>query len=129
MAKDLIAVTKDYESYNGLSEQYLEDTMEMRKFRIAQLSDAFLVLPGGYGSFEELASFLGGNVNKLFSKPVAIYNYKGFYDTLINFLDEICEKEFSKIRVHDVALISENLDEIIQHLRTQNQTVIPDKFI
>ena len=129
MAQDLMKVTKGYEAYGQLDEQYLEPTMEMRKQRIAELSDGFLILPGGYGTFEELGSFLGGIINKLYSKPVVIYNYKNFYDTLIAFFDEMVQKEFSKIKLHEAALITDNLDEAMSYFKNFKKVELVDKFL
>jgi uncharacterized protein (TIGR00730 family) len=128
MAKDLKSVTKNYIAYAELDQSFLEETMEDRKRRIIQLSDAFIILPGGYGTFEEIGSIVGGKANKLFDKPIAIYNYNGFYDTLLKFLDEMCKKQFSKIPIEKFILVSEDLDEIIGHFRAYQPTELVDKF-
>lgn len=128
MAKDLKSVTKNYIAYEGLDQSFLEETMEDRKRRIVQLSDAFIILPGGYGTFEEIGSIVGGKVNKLFDKPIAIYNYNGFYDTLLKFLDEMCRKRFSKIPIEKFVLVSDDLDEILGHIRDYQPTELVDKF-
>ena len=59
MAKDLMAVTKGYIAYDKLDASFLEETMENRKHRIVEQSDAFIILPGGYGTFEEIGSIIG----------------------------------------------------------------------
>lgn len=129
MAEDLMRVTKGYKAYDRLDAQFLEPTMEARKHRMAQLSDGFLVLPGGYGTFEELGSFIGGNVNKLCSKPVVLYNHDNFYDTLIAFFDEILEKKFSKIDPRDAMLVTSDLEEAIRFFRDFKPNDLADKFI
>jgi uncharacterized protein (TIGR00730 family) len=129
MAEDLIQVTKGYEAYENLDERHIEPTMEMRKYRIAQLSDGFIVLPGGYGSFEELGSFLGGNINKLYSKPVVLYNYGRFYDRLIAFFDEMVEKKFSKINLREAAFVTDNLNEAVKFFKEYQQKELVDKFV
>lgn len=129
MAKDLMAVTKGYVAFDALDQSFLEETMEDRKHRIVELSDAFIVLPGGYGTFEEIGSIIGGKVNKLYDKPIALYNYDGFYDTMIAFLDEMQQKDFSKVPITDFVFISDNLDDILRHLETYQPKEIVDKFI
>lgn len=129
MAKDLMAVTKGYAAYEGLDASFLEDTMENRKHRIIEQSDAFILLPGGYGTFEEIGSIIGGKVNKLYDKPIALYNYNGFYDTLIAFLNEMQSKAFSKIPITEFVFISDNLDEILNHFATYQQKELVDKFV
>lgn len=128
MAKDLKRVTKNYIAYEGLDQSFLEETMEDRKRKIIQLSDAFIILPGGYGTFEEIGSIVGGKVNKLFDKPIAIHNYNGFYDTLLKFLDEMCRKQFSKIPIEKFVLVSNDLDEILEYFRNYQQAELVDKF-
>jgi len=129
MARDLMAVTKGYIAYENLDRNFLEDTMERRKYRITQESDAFMVLPGGYGTFEEIGSIIGGKVNKLYDKPIAIFNYNGFYDTLIAFLQEMQTKAFSKIPITEFVLISDSLDEILDHYKQYRPKELADKFV
>jgi len=129
MAKDLMAVTKGYIAFDGLDASYLEDTMEDRKHRIVEQSDAFIILPGGYGTFEEIGSIIGGKVNKLYDKPIAIYNYGGFYNTMIAFLDEMQQKDFSKIPISEFVFVSDNLDDILTHFETYKAKELADKFV
>lgn len=129
MAEDLMAVTKGYVAFGALDRSYLESTMENRKHRIVEQSDAFIILPGGYGTFEEIGSIIGGKVNKLYDKPIAIYNFGGFYDTMIKFLDEMQQKNFSKIPISEFVFVSDNLDEIINHFETYQSKELEDKFV
>lgn len=65
MAKDLMAVTKGYVAFNGLDEKIpAKETIDNRKHRIVFESDAFIILPGGYGTFEEISEIIGGKLNK-----------------------------------------------------------------
>lgn len=129
MAKDLMAVTKGYVAYDKLDTSFLEETMENRKHRIVEQSDAFIILPGGYGTFEEIGSIIGGKVNKLYDKPIAIFNYDGFYNTLIVFLHEMQEKDFSNIPITDFVFVSDNINDIINHFETYKQKNLADKFV
>jgi uncharacterized protein (TIGR00730 family) len=129
MAKDLMAVTKGYVAFDNLDHSYLEDTMESRKHRIIEQSDAFMILPGGYGTFEEIGSIVGGKVNKLYDKPIAIYNYGGFYDTLLVFLSEMQQKSFSKIPISEFVFVSDNIDDIFNHFETYQLKELGDKFV
>jgi uncharacterized protein (TIGR00730 family) len=129
MAKDLMAVTKGYKAYSHLDAQYIEETMSARKEKIVGLADAVLVLPGGYGTMEELIDYVGGKVNKLYDKPIGILNYQGFYNTLSQFLDELHAKKFSKIRFADVAFLHEDLNAILDHFSSYEPAILADKFI
>ncbi len=129
MAKDLAVVTKSYIAYDGLDESYFEETMEERKYRIINLSDAYLILPGGYGTLEEIGSILGGKVNKLYDKPIAIYNHNHFYDTFIAFLSEMHSARFSKIAIQEVAFVSDDMGAIFDYFLTYTQKELADKFV
>lgn len=129
MAKDLMAVTKGYVAFDRLDKTYLEETMDDRKHRIVSESDAFIILPGGYGTFEEIGEIIGGKVNKLYDKPIAIYNYDGFYDTLLKFLDEMQQKDFSKVPLNDFVFISSDLNDILNYFKNYQTKELADKFV
>jgi uncharacterized protein (TIGR00730 family) len=128
MAKDLIAVTKGYTVYEKLDEQHLVDTIGERIAKITQLADSFLILPGGYGTVEEMVVMVGGKVNKLYDKPIAMYNYNGFYDTTISFFNELQQKKFTKIKFEDVVFVSKNIDDILNYFANYQSVQIVDKF-
>ncbi|OGK15667.1 Rossman fold protein, TIGR00730 family [Candidatus Roizmanbacteria bacterium RIFCSPLOWO2_02_FULL_37_19] len=129
IAKDLMKVTKGYKAYSNLDEKFLVPTMEDRKRKIVELSNGFIILPGGYGTLEELGIIVGGKANKLFDKPIAIYNYKGFYDKFIEFLKYMTEKSFSKIALGNIVLIEDDINNIINYFKEYKPISLPDKFI
>lgn len=79
-------------AHNGLSELHVVDTMHTRKRLIGEKADGFIVLPGGFGTFEELFEVLAWQTLKLHAKPVVLLNTCGFYDAMLGFLD-ICDRE------------------------------------
>ena len=79
-------------AHDGLSELHVVDTMHTRKRLIGEKADAFIVLPGGFGTFEELFEVLAWQTLKLHAKPVILLNTLGFYDAMLDFLD-ICDRE------------------------------------
>ena len=79
-------------AHDGISELHVVDTMHTRKALMGEKADAFLVLPGGFGTFEELFEVLAWQTLKLHNKPVVLLNVAGFYDTMLEFLD-VCERE------------------------------------
>ncbi len=129
MAQDLMAVTKNYEKFDRLDHEYVVPTMEDRKKKIISLSDAYIILPGGYGTFEEIGSIVGGQVNKLYNKPIAFYNFEGFYDQLFAFLKEMFQLQFSKISPDELFFKSNNLDEILSFFSNYQQKNLQDKFV
>ena len=71
-------------------------TMHERKAVMAELSDAFIALPGGIGTFEELFEAWTWSQLGLHAKPVACLNTAGFYDQLSQFLDHVTDEQFMK---------------------------------
>lgn len=74
------------------SELHVVDTMHTRKALMADKADAFLILPGGYGTLEEMFEVLAWQGLGIHAKPVCLLNLAGFYDDLLRFLEH-CEQE------------------------------------
>ncbi|AEU34761.1 LOG family protein [Granulicella mallensis] len=79
-------------AHEGISELHVVDTMHTRKALMGEKASAFLVMPGGFGTFEELFEVLAWQTLKLHEKPIVLLNVAGFYDTMLQFLD-VCERE------------------------------------
>jgi len=83
-------------AHNGLTTLELVSTMHERKARMAELADAFLVLPGGFGTLEELLEVVTWAQLKLHSKPCILINTIGYWDGLLAFLDAAVASGFLK---------------------------------
>lgn len=89
----------------NLAELYLVESMVARKEMMIDLSDVFVVLPGGIGTIEELFEVWTGNHVKAYSKPILIVNLDGFFDELLTFAKTqyengfLIERHFSYITV------------------------------
>jgi hypothetical protein len=79
-------------AHDGLTELHVVDTMHTRKRLMGEKADAFLILPGGFGTFEELFEVLAWQTLNLHNKPVVLLNTAGFYDPMLAFLEH-CERE------------------------------------
>lgn len=71
----------------GLTQLHVVDSMHARKTLMAELADAFVTLPGGYGSFDELCEMLTWNQLGIHAKPVVLVNLEGFFDGFLAQLD------------------------------------------
>jgi hypothetical protein len=83
-------------AHAGLTRLELVPTMHKRKARMAALADAFLILPGGYGTLEELLEAVTWAQLGLHAKPVILINAAGYWDGLLSFLDSAVEAGFIK---------------------------------
>ncbi len=92
-------------AHTGLAELRVVETMHERKYQMAELADAFIALPGGIGTLEELFEVWTWSQLSIHSKPCGILNVNGFYDRLLGFLDYVVSETFLK-QVHRNALVS-----------------------
>ena len=85
----------DYEiAHHQLTELHVVQTMHERKALMAERASAFVALPGGLGTFEEILEVATWGQLNQHQKPMMIYNVNGFYDTLIAQLDHAVEEGF-----------------------------------
>jgi uncharacterized protein (TIGR00730 family) len=81
-------------AHRGLTELHVVQTMHQRKALMAELSDAFVALPGGIGTLEELIETWTWSQLRLHSKPLGVVNVRGYFDRLAAFLDHAVEQGF-----------------------------------
>jgi hypothetical protein len=80
--------------HRGLTELHVVDTMHQRKMLMAERSDAFLALPGGIGTFEELFEVWSCRQLGYHDKPLGLLNVAGYYDALLGFLQQSVAQGF-----------------------------------
>jgi uncharacterized protein (TIGR00730 family) len=104
---------KDIEvAHKGLSKMHIVETMSERKLVMEQLSDAFVILPGGYGTFDEMFEMITLNQLNIIKKPIGVLNVNGFFDTLITLIDNCIKEGFIKAD-HKKLFIIEKEEEIL----------------
>ena len=82
--------------HRGLTELHVVRTMHERKALMASKADAFVALPGGYGTLDEFIEIVTWAQLRIHAKPCILINLGGFYDGLLGFLDETVAKGFIK---------------------------------
>jgi uncharacterized protein (TIGR00730 family) len=90
--------------------------MHTRKALMGEKADAFLVLPGGYGTLEEMFEVLAWQTLKLHSKPTLLLNVDGFYDHLLAFLDYAVTQGILKRKNRDNLLVATTVGEAMAQL-------------
>jgi uncharacterized protein (TIGR00730 family) len=103
-------------SHEGLSELHVVDTMHTRKALMAEKADAFIVLPGGYGTFEEMFEVLTWQSLRMHSKPVVLLNTAGFYDPMIAFLDHCVVEGVLKPQARAALQVAATVDDALARL-------------
>ncbi len=96
-------------AHDGLSELHITDTMHTRKALMGSRADAFLILPGGFGTFEELFEVLAWQTLKLHAKPILLLNTGGFYTPLLAFLDHCVTEGVLKQKNRDLLLVADTV--------------------
>jgi hypothetical protein len=103
-------------AHHGLTELHVTSTMHTRKALIGERADAFITLPGGFGTFEELFEVLAWHTLKIHAKPVLLLNINGFYDQLISFLDHCVAEGMLKPKNREVLLVADTVEDAIAQL-------------
>jgi uncharacterized protein (TIGR00730 family) len=98
----------------GLTRLELVPTMHERKARMAELADAFLILPGGYGTLDELMEAVTWAQLRLHAKPCILINTAGYWDGLLGFLDATVAAGFLKAENRELMQVAGNAAEAVR---------------
>ncbi|WP_428311910.1 TIGR00730 family Rossman fold protein [Hydrocarboniphaga sp.] len=115
-------------AHRGLSELRVVGSMHERKALMAELSDGFIAMPGGIGTFEELFEIWTWAQLGDHAKPCSLLNVNGFYDGLIAFLDQVVDQQLLKPRIRDMLLVERDPAALLARLAAYQAPVI-DKWI
>lgn len=100
-----------------LSKLILVDSMHERKQKIEKLSDAFIAMPGGFGTLEEVSEMLTWAQLGLHQKPIGLYNINDFYDSLLTQLDKMVVEGFLKTQNRAMVLTEIEPAQLIKDLQ------------
>jgi uncharacterized protein (TIGR00730 family) len=102
----------------------LVPTMHERKARMAALANAFLVLPGGYGTLDELMEVVTWAQLKVHSKPCILINTAGYWDGLLRFLESTVAAGFLKQKNRELLLVAANGAEAVRMAAGNRELII-----
>lgn len=98
-------------------DEYIETaTMRERKGKLDEMSDAFIITPGGIGTYDELFEMLTLKNLGRHKKPMAVLNTDGYYDSLLTVIDKGIEAGFIKPKVRDLLFVSDNVEKILDYI-------------
>lgn len=106
--------------HQSLTELHVVSTMHERKALMADLSDGFIALPGGYGTFEELLEVLTWAQLSLHEKPCGLLNVEGFYDPLLSLFDHAVEEQFVREDHRALALTEKDPARLLDLMQGHN---------
>lgn len=88
------ALTLSEVAHGGLTELHIVETMHERKAMMDDMSDAFVALPGGFGTMDEFCEVLTWRQLRIHDKPIGLINYGGYYDALLALFDSMAREGF-----------------------------------
>lgn len=103
-------------AHSGLTELYVVKDMHERKTKMSELADAFIAMPGGVGTLEEIFEQWTWAQLGIHLKPCAFLNVDGFYDDLIKFIDLTTQKGFTHLRFNDTLISSSSITDVLSQL-------------
>lgn len=98
----------------NVNETIITNTLFERKERFLDMSDAFIVLPGGVGSMDELLEVMVSNQLGGINKPLGLLNIDGYYDGFLEWLQRSVDDEFVSIENQKQVLVSNNAEELLE---------------
>jgi uncharacterized protein (TIGR00730 family) len=102
--------------HTGLSALEVVPSMHLRKQRMAELADAFVALPGGIGTLEELFEVWTWQHLGYHAKPVGLLNVAGYYDALLAFMRQVRDGGFIHAGQHDLLIVDDNTERLLDRL-------------
>jgi uncharacterized protein (TIGR00730 family) len=112
-------------AHSGLSYLRIVDSMHQRKQLMADLSDAFVVLPGGLGTLEEFFEVWTWGQLGLHRKPYGLLNVAGYFDPLLAFLDHSVEERFVSSDHRALLRVADDVDELLASLEMHEPPPTP----
>ena len=103
-------------AHQNLSELRIVGSMHERKATMAELSDAFVALPGGIGTVEEIVEVLTWTQLRFHRKPCALLNVAGYYDHLMAFLDHAVEQRFLSRETRALLVVDDDPEALLARL-------------
>ncbi|WP_299826058.1 TIGR00730 family Rossman fold protein [uncultured Pontibacter sp.] len=105
-------------AHKRLTELHVVQTMHERKAMMAARSDAFISMPGGFGTFDEICEIITWNQLGIIKKPVAFFNVNGYWDKFMEMVDHTVTEGFVKFDQRENLIVESNPEVLLQKLRS-----------
>ena len=107
--------------YSGCTRMVYTDTMRERKQKMEEMASGFIITPGGLGTMDEFFEILTLKQLGAHGKPVAIYNVRGYYDLLGQFLKQMAEQDFMKEASLRLFHMTDDPEELVSWIEKQDE--------
>jgi uncharacterized protein (TIGR00730 family) len=115
--------------HRGLTKLHVVETMHQRKALMADLSDAFIALPGGYGTLEEFCEAITWSQLGIQRKPCGLLNIEGYWDGLLAFLDHAVDEQFVRPENSELVLVARRPELMLERLEEWTPPVHIEKWL
>ena len=118
-------------AHRGLTKLHIVDSMHARKALMNALSDAFVILPGGWGTLDEMGEVLTWAQLGIHQKPVALWNVAGYYNAFLDFARNAVQEGFLKSVDFERLLVTESLEALFSSLQgfRSSPELVPAKLM
>lgn len=103
-------------AHQNLTELHIVTTMHERKTLMADLSDGFIAMPGGFGTLEEIIEIVTWGQLQLHQKPCGLFNVEGYFDHLLAYLDNACDQGFLKVEHRGMLLHGDDAAGLVRQI-------------
>lgn len=110
------------------TELLVAEDMKERKRMLREHSDAFIAMPGGWGTMEEITEVITLKQLGCHNKPIVFVNTDGFYDLFFKFIDDIRERGFVSKAYDNLFIVASDISEAIQYIETYKARDIVSKY-
>ena len=114
--------------HDGLTQLIEVSSLHERKAKMAEISDAFIALPGGLGTLEELFEILTWAQLGLHKNPVGILNVNGFYDKMLGYLDHAVAEKFIRLQHREMIVVDADIESMFEKF-SQYEPPIGHKWV
>jgi hypothetical protein len=111
-------------AHKGLSELTVVKDMSDRKAMMIEISDAFIAMPGGYGTLDEITEILSLNQLNMIDKPCALFNIKNYFDDYVKQLDHCVKEKLLRPEHRDMTIVDDNEQTLLEKLKNYQKIEI-----
>lgn len=115
--------------HTASTELYVVKTMHERKAKMAELADAFIAIPGGIGTMEEIFEVFTWAYLGYHDKPCGILNYEGFYDPLIELFDKMGNEGYLSQDCRDMLCVAETAESMIEMISKPVAAALDERLL
>ena len=112
----------------SLAKVIVTKDMRERKATMEQYADAFVALPGGFGTFEEVFEILVAKQLGYHKKPVIFFNFDGYYDNMFKMFETVYQNHFAKEDIKSIYKVVSSIDELYDYLDTYKPVEVALKW-